>query len=63
MKNGGFDDVFRYELDDENRRPTYILPKHGDHFKIIHELINVFQAEVQELEADQFQLGTCTHCY
>jgi DNA-directed RNA polymerase II subunit RPB1 len=25
MKNGEFDDVFRYELDDENWRPTYIL--------------------------------------
>jgi hypothetical protein len=27
MKKGEFDDVFRYELDDENRRPTYILYK------------------------------------
>jgi hypothetical protein len=26
MKKGEFDDVFRYELDDENWRPTYILP-------------------------------------
>jgi DNA-directed RNA polymerase II subunit RPB1 len=26
MKKGEFDDVYRYELDDENWRPTYILP-------------------------------------
>jgi hypothetical protein len=26
IKKGEFDDVFRYELDDENWRPTYILP-------------------------------------
>jgi hypothetical protein len=26
MKKGEFDDVFRYEQDDENWRPTYILP-------------------------------------
>jgi DNA-directed RNA polymerase II subunit RPB1 len=25
MKKGEFDDVYRYELDDENWRPTYIL--------------------------------------
>jgi hypothetical protein len=26
MKKGEFDDVYRYELDDENWRPTYIFP-------------------------------------
>jgi hypothetical protein len=26
MKKGEFDDVYRYELDYENWRPTYILP-------------------------------------
>jgi hypothetical protein len=26
MKKGEFDDVFHYEMDDENRRSTYILP-------------------------------------
>jgi hypothetical protein len=25
-QKGEFDDVFRYELDDENWRPTYIFP-------------------------------------
>jgi hypothetical protein len=52
MKKGEFDDVFCYELDDENRRPTHILPEHVDHLKTIREFINVFEEEVQKLEAD-----------
>jgi DNA-directed RNA polymerase II subunit RPB1 len=52
MKKGEFDDVFRYELDDENWRPTYILPEHVDHLNTICEFINVFEAEVQKLESD-----------
>jgi DNA-directed RNA polymerase II subunit RPB1 len=52
MKKGEFDDVLRYELDDENRRPTYILPEYVDHFNTIREFINAFEAEVQKLEAD-----------
>jgi DNA-directed RNA polymerase II subunit RPB1 len=35
MKKGDFDDIFRYELDDENQKPTYILPEHVDHSKTI----------------------------
>jgi hypothetical protein len=31
MKKGEFNDVFRYELDDENQRLTYILTEHVDH--------------------------------
>jgi DNA-directed RNA polymerase II subunit RPB1 len=52
MKNGEFDDVFRYELDGENKRLTYILPEHVDHLNTIREFINVFEAEVQKLETD-----------
>jgi DNA-directed RNA polymerase II subunit RPB1 len=52
MKKGEFEDVLRYELDDENRRLTYILPEHVDNLNTIHEFINVFEAEVQKLEAD-----------
>jgi DNA-directed RNA polymerase II subunit RPB1 len=63
MKKGEFDDVFRYEVDDENWRSTDILPEHVYHVKTIREFINVFEAEVQKLEADQFQLWTCTYCY
>jgi DNA-directed RNA polymerase II subunit RPB1 len=63
MKKGVSDDIFHYELDDENWRPTYILLEHVDHSKTIREFINVFEVEVQKLEAGQFQLGTCTHWY
>jgi DNA-directed RNA polymerase II subunit RPB1 len=52
MKKGEFDDVFRYELDDENWRPTYILHEHVDHLNTRREFINVFEAEVQKLETD-----------
>jgi DNA-directed RNA polymerase II subunit RPB1 len=52
MKNGEFDDVFRYELDGENKRLTYILPEHVDHLNTIREFINVFEAEVQKLKTD-----------
>jgi hypothetical protein len=40
------------ELDDENWRPTYILPEDVDHSKTIRKFINVFKAEVQKLEGD-----------
>jgi DNA-directed RNA polymerase II subunit RPB1 len=52
MKKGEFDDVFRYELDDESWRPTYFLLELVDHLNAICEFINVFGAEVQKLEAD-----------
>jgi DNA-directed RNA polymerase II subunit RPB1 len=52
MKKGEFEDVLRYELDVENWRLTYILPKHVDHLNTIRVFINVFEAEVQKLEAD-----------
>jgi DNA-directed RNA polymerase II subunit RPB1 len=41
MKKGEFDDVYRYELDDENWRPTYIPPQHVDHLNKIREFINM----------------------
>jgi hypothetical protein len=52
MKKGEFDNVFHYELDDENRRLTYNVTEHVDHLNTIREFINVFEAEVQNLEAD-----------
>jgi DNA-directed RNA polymerase II subunit RPB1 len=44
MTKGEFDDVFCYELDDENWRLTYIPTEHVDHLNIIREFINVFEA-------------------
>jgi DNA-directed RNA polymerase II subunit RPB1 len=52
VKKGEFVDVFRYKLDDENWRPTYILSEHVDHLNTICEFINVFEAKVQKLETD-----------
>jgi hypothetical protein len=52
MKKGEFYYVFRYELDDENQRLIYILSEHIHHLNTIHEFINVFEVEVQKLEAD-----------
>jgi hypothetical protein len=57
MKKGELDDVFRYELDNESWRPTYIFPKRVDHLNTIREFINVFGVEVQKLEATSFSLG------
>ncbi|KAK1262285.1 DNA-directed RNA polymerase II subunit RPB1 [Acorus gramineus] len=53
-----FDKVFRYEIDDENWNPNYMLPEHVEDIKTIREFRNVFDAEVQKLEADRYQLGT-----
>ncbi|EES09829.1 hypothetical protein BDA96_05G145200 [Sorghum bicolor] len=58
MKKEEFDTVFRYELDDENWRPNYLLPVHFDDLKTISEFRSVLEAEVHKLEADRFQLGT-----
>jgi hypothetical protein len=37
--------------------------KHIYIVEFIREFINVFEVEVQKLEADQLQLGTCSHWY
>ncbi|CAO2141859.1 unnamed protein product [Urochloa humidicola] len=58
MKKDEFDNSFRYELDDENWRPNYLLPAHVEDLRTITEFRNVFEAEVKKLEADRFQLGT-----
>nr|CAD1830564.1 unnamed protein product [Ananas comosus var. bracteatus] len=58
MKKSEFDNVFTYEIDDPNWNPSYMLPEHVDDLKSIKEFRNVFEAEVQKLEADRIQLGT-----
>ena len=42
----------------QNWKPNYMLPDHVDDLKTIREFRNVFEAEVQKLEADRLQLGT-----
>ncbi|CAK7355676.1 unnamed protein product [Dovyalis caffra] len=58
MKKAEFDRVFRYEFDDEDWNPTYMMPDHVEDLRNIRELRDVFDAEVQKLEADRYQLGT-----
>uniref|UniRef100_A0A453DLI8 DNA-directed RNA polymerase n=1 Tax=Aegilops tauschii subsp. strangulata TaxID=200361 RepID=A0A453DLI8_AEGTS len=57
MKKDEFDNVFRYELNDMNWKPNYMLPDHVEDLKTIREFRNVFEAELQKLEADRLQLG------
>ena len=58
MNKGDFENMFRYEIDDENWSPGYMLPEHVEDLKTIREFRNVFDAEVQKLEADRYQLAT-----
>ncbi|KAL4361846.1 hypothetical protein GQ457_04G021960 [Hibiscus cannabinus] len=59
MKKSEFDRVFRYNIDDESWNPTsYMLPEHIEDLRTIQELRDVFDAEVNKLEADRYQLGT-----
>ncbi|TKY70289.1 DNA-directed RNA polymerase II subunit 1 [Spatholobus suberectus] len=58
MKKTEFDRVFRYEFDDENWKPNYMLEEPVEDLKTIREFRNVFEAEVQKLEADRYQLAT-----
>ncbi|GKA54599.1 DNA-directed RNA polymerase II subunit 1 [Tanacetum coccineum] len=58
IKKREFDRLFKYEIDDENWNPSYMLSDHVEDLKTIREFRNVFDAEVQKLEADRVQLGT-----
>ncbi|PKU64515.1 DNA-directed RNA polymerase II subunit RPB1 [Dendrobium catenatum] len=58
MKKVEFDKVYRYEIDDNNWNPSYMLPEHVEDLKTIREFKNVFDAEVQKLVVDRYQLGT-----
>jgi len=57
MKKKEFENVYKYELDQENWNPSYMLPEHVEDLKTIREFQNVFDAEVQKLESDRRQLG------
>ncbi|KAJ0096958.1 hypothetical protein Patl1_29179 [Pistacia atlantica] len=58
MKKSEFHKTFRFEMDQENWNPNYLLQEFIDDLKSIKELQDVFDAEVQKLEADRFQLAT-----
>ncbi|KAK4393293.1 DNA-directed RNA polymerase II subunit RPB1 [Sesamum angolense] len=58
LKKADFNDMYRYEIDNSNWNPNYMLPEAVEDLKTIREIRSVFDAEVQKLEADRFQLGT-----
>ncbi|CAI0551808.1 unnamed protein product [Linum tenue] len=58
MKKPDFDKFFKYEIDDPNWSPNYMLPEHVEDLKNIRELRDVFDAEVAKLDGDRKQLGT-----
>ncbi|KAK8569281.1 hypothetical protein V6N13_107121 [Hibiscus sabdariffa] len=59
MKKLEFDRVFSYNIDDECWNSTsYMLPEHIEDLRTIQEFCDVFDAEVNKLEADRYQLGT-----
>ncbi|MED6113234.1 DNA-directed RNA polymerase II subunit rpb1 [Stylosanthes scabra] len=58
MKKSDFDKVFRYEFDDENWNPTYMLEGPVEDMKTSIELRNLFEAQVEMLEHDRHLLAT-----
>ncbi|XP_057805487.1 LOW QUALITY PROTEIN: DNA-directed RNA polymerase II subunit RPB1-like [Salvia miltiorrhiza] len=58
LKRSDFNDMYKYEIDHPNWNPNYMLPEAVEDLKTIREIRSVFDAEVQKLEADRYQLGT-----
>ncbi|KAH6824035.1 RNA polymerase II large subunit [Perilla frutescens var. hirtella] len=58
LKRSDFSDMYKYEIDHPNWNPNYMLPEAVEDLKTIREIRSVFDAEVQKLEADRYQLGT-----
>ncbi|MED6215213.1 DNA-directed RNA polymerase II subunit rpb1, partial [Stylosanthes scabra] len=58
MKKSGFDRAFRYEFDNENWNPTYMLEGPVEDMKTSIELRDLFDAEVEMLEHDRHLLAT-----
>ncbi|TXG59862.1 hypothetical protein EZV62_014435 [Acer yangbiense] len=58
IKKSDFNKTFRFEMDQDNWNPNYMLQEFIDDLKTIKELRDVFDAEVQKLEADRYQLAT-----
>ncbi|KAL0432899.1 UNVERIFIED_CONTAM: DNA-directed RNA polymerase II subunit RPB1 [Sesamum latifolium] len=58
LKKSDFNDMYKYEIDSANWNPSYMLPEAVEDLKTIREIRSVFDAEVQKLEADRYQLGT-----
>ena len=61
MKKKEFENVYKYDLDQENWNLSYMLPEHLEALKTIWEFQNIFDAEVHKLESYRWQLGTKFH--
>ncbi|KAL9230059.1 hypothetical protein vseg_005452 [Gypsophila vaccaria] len=58
MKKSEFDRTYRYDFDDENWEPDYMLQEHVSDLKTIREFRNVLDAEVENLKTDRYHLAT-----
>ncbi|XP_022880719.1 DNA-directed RNA polymerase II subunit 1-like [Olea europaea var. sylvestris] len=58
LKKSNFNNMYRYEIDDPDWNPSYMLPEAVEDLKTIREIRSVFDAEVQKLEVDRYQLAT-----
>ncbi|CAI9763520.1 unnamed protein product [Fraxinus pennsylvanica] len=58
LKKSDFNNMYRYEIDDPDWNPSYMLPEAVEDLKTIREIRSVFDAEVQKLEVDRYQLAT-----
>lgn len=52
LKKSGFNNMYRYEIDDPDWNPSYMLPEAVEDLKTISEIRSVFDAKVQKLEVD-----------
>ncbi|MED6135271.1 DNA-directed RNA polymerase II subunit rpb1 [Stylosanthes scabra] len=62
MTKSDFNRAFRYELDNENWNPSYLLEGPIEEMKTNTELRNVLEAEVLKLAHDRSQLATEITC-
>ncbi|KAL3846325.1 hypothetical protein ACJIZ3_003728 [Penstemon smallii] len=58
LKKSDFNNMYKYEIDNPNWNPNYMFSEAVEDLKTIREIRSVFDAEVQKLEADRYQLGT-----
>lgn len=58
MKKTEFDSTFQYELHDDNWNPGYLLQQHATDLRDIPEIREVFDSEVQIIEADRYLLAS-----
>ncbi|KAH9322486.1 hypothetical protein KI387_017125 [Taxus chinensis] len=58
MNKKEFENVYKFEIDQENWNPSYMLPEQVDDLKTIREFQKVLDAEFQKLESDRWHLRT-----